>query len=237
MISNPRFWLALMLFFAAASLSSGIRFGIRKGSFFPLAVHLVFLICSFMGISLFAGSESVAFSDLFNVVNLIFAGCGILAGLRIYLMPLVVLFPLLTSLVFSAPLAPFTVEKDTFMGELYFYPGNENQVKAGWISGGTETFITLEGEKAGVLFVRKERPEHFFFLKNSLYPLAVLSEARPVTDLAKADSSWYFFLTTGEERDSSIYKVSFPAVKFHETGFFSSWSYSLVDENIIITRQ
>lgn len=235
MIGNPRFWIALILYFASAGLTAGVR--VHTGKKEPLLgdIFLVLaLICS-IGLWVFAGSISFKSGELLNYVNLICIAGGVLTGRIVFLFPFIIALPLLFSIGTGVPLAPLVPETESTLGELYFYPSNEGDVKAGWINGDSEILISLKGDKAGILFMRKSLPAQYFFLKESIKPVAVLSESHPVSDLSLADPTWYFPLS-GDAGEASLYSNSFPAVKYHDTGFFTSYLYTVQNGQILIRK-
>lgn len=237
MITNPRFWLALILYFSAAALSAGIWAFRKKKSPIGLNIYLILALTASIGLWVYAGFESYGLKEFFNLVNLFCLLLGALTGLRVYFLPLLIILPVLISLIYDLPLAPLLSEKSNILGELYFYPSNEESVTVGWITDEAEELISLKGDKAGILFVKKVLPVEYFFLKNSIYAMAVLSEAHTVTDLAQANSDWFYSLTTGKVSESSLYQSSYPAVKYHSKGFFTSYSYSVEQGRIIIKRK
>ncbi|MBF9014217.1 MULTISPECIES: hypothetical protein [unclassified Oceanispirochaeta] len=236
MIGNPRFWLALILYFAAAALSAGIRAYRKKKSPRWQNLYLILAVTASIGLWVYAGSESYRFIEVFNLVNLFCLLFGVLTGLGVYFLPFLIILPILFSQIYKVPLAPFLSEEERILGELCFYPSNKGDVTVGWITGEKEDVISLKGEKAGILFVRKSVAPQYFFLRNYIYPLAILSESHTVADLAHADPEWYYSLTTGQESESPLYQSSFPAVKYHGTGFFTSYSYSVEKGRIVIMR-
>lgn len=237
MIENPRFWLAIILYFATAALSAGIRVYRKKNSALWLNLYLVLAITASIGLWVYAGSEFYSFKEAFNLVNLFFVVFGGLTGQGVYFLPFLILLPILFSQIYDMPLASLGPVKSRLVGELFFYPSNDEDVTIGWITGEKEEIISLKGDKAGVLFVRKGLPKQYFFLENSIYPLAILSEAHPISELSQANSDWYYSLTTGDERDSFLYQSSFPAVKYYSKGFFIRYSYSVEQGRIVVLRK
>lgn len=237
MIENPRFWLAILFYFAAAALSAGIRVYRKKKSPFWLNFYLVLAVLASIGLWVYAGSESYGFKEAFNIVNFLCLLFGGLTGQRVYFLPFLIILPLLFSQIYKLPLASLKPVNSRPVGEMFFYPSNDDSVTIGWITDKKEEIFSLKGDKAGVLFVRKIIPLQYFFLESSLYPLAILSEAHSVSDLSQADPDWYYSLATGEERDSSLYESSFPAVKYYSKGFFTSYIYSVEQGRIVVLRK
>jgi hypothetical protein len=170
MIENPRFWLAILLYFAAAALSAGIRVYRKKKSPLWLNLYLVLAVTASIGLWVYTGTESYRFKEAFNLVNLFCVLFGALTGLGVYFLPLIIILPILFSQIYNLPLAPLRPVKSRVVGELFFYPSNDDSVTIGWITGEKEEIISLKGDKAGVLFVRKGLPAEYFFWKILFIP-------------------------------------------------------------------
>lgn len=237
MIENPRFWLAIILYFAAASLSAGIRGALKKRSPLWLNLYLVLAVSASIGLWVFAGTEPYSFKEAFNLVNLFCVLFGVLTGQVVYFLPFLVILFILFSQVYKLPLASLRPMKSRVVGELFFYPSNDDSVTIGWITGEKEEVISLKGDKAGLLFVKNVMPAQYFFLENTIYPLAILSEVHPISDLSQADPDWYYPLATGKERVSSLYQSTYPAVKYYSNGFFTRYLYSIEEDRIVIVRK
>ncbi len=235
MTGNPIFWLTLSLYFFAAASGSFVRFCLRRKASPLLFVYPVLWVLSTIG--LWLNYSPLGFKDVVSPVSLMFAAAGLVSGYWVFLHPLALIAPLVISLYTHTPAAPFLSYNIYSVGSLLFYPSNEGTLTLGWTPyGEKEMMISLDGPSAGVLFVRKDLPRQYFFLKEQIYPVAIISRSVPVSALADAEPDWYFPLRDAEKTDSRLYSVSYPAVRFYTPGFFTSREYR-VEEGTLLLKQ
>ncbi|MDC7241262.1 MAG: hypothetical protein PQJ50_12975 [Spirochaetales bacterium] len=237
MSSNPYFWLALILYFFG-SAAGRLFYVLRKKRSPSLLILAYLILAALSSLGLWFNYQPLGISEIISLVMLFFPVSGFLSGYIIFLHPLVLAVPFALSMALHIPLSPLVEVNSYRVGTLLFYPSNEDSLRLGWTSeGGDEELVALQGDSAGVLFIRKELPEQLFFLKEELAPVALLSRSVPVSELSNADPSWFYPLDETEQEVSGLYTVSYPAVYFHTPGFFNRQEYSIDQDRIVIERR
>jgi hypothetical protein len=239
MLEDSRFWLALVLYFLSSTIS-GVHWSKfrHKRYILPIVYFCISLFCS-VGLWL-SMSSGVTMPGVFSLSNAAAVLLGLLCGISYYTFPLLFLFPFILSFSLKVPLTNFHTEEQMFLGELQFYPSNEGSLSLQWTSSDKEEhIIQLKGEKAAVVFVKRDVSEGLFFLESRIEALGILSRpvSMPLSELPEESNEWFYSLRKEDFNDSKIYQYSYPGLKFLKSGFFDTWSYLFVDEQVQLIRK
>ncbi len=237
MLYDPRFWLYLTILFFSAFLFRGALWILtrKKG-----ALAAVFASCALACLSLFwivfdvpafTGTKDLAVFILSAVIP------GFLTGASPFLIAMIPLLAMAFSMYLGIPLADALESKEVFLGRLSFYPSPENSVYFEWDSPDQFFSGTLQGKHIAVILEKQEVPGAFFFLKSRWTTRGFTSENKPVPVLLGQESSSTYMLLSdlnSDVRGRAYLVISYPALIFHKSGFFDSYSYFVNLENELI---
>jgi len=237
MLYDYRFWLTISCFFLVSAFFSLVLKLFSKKKRHITAVYALTALLASIGVGITL-SGSLLVSDFLNPLMAAVLICGMLNGLTPLFIPLVLAAPIVFSLLVHIPLRSLNADTLIVLGTMKFYPSNQGFVSVDWIDPDeNENFFTLEGESAALVIQKKSVPAYLFFLKSEIIPLGIVSRSVTMGELPDDETPWFKPFPSEPESESSLYSISYPALKYHSPGFFNTIFIYIRDGQIIQERK
>ncbi|OQY32059.1 MAG: hypothetical protein B6241_12280 [Spirochaetaceae bacterium 4572_59] len=229
MLTDPRLWLYLIIFFSCAALMRLFLNHFRRMKRFS-AVLLYLAIATAFSAVFWIFTPGFSFSSYQGGVFFCLSAIlpGLLLGFHfsfLILPPLTVIF---LSWFFQTPLSPPLYRETKSLGTLTFYPAQKGQLFYEWQETvGKHKLGTLAGSKIAPLVRKELLPDYLFFLESSWVVAGLLSENLAISQIPSESTEIFRRFSVLDEKAFPFVQYEFPALRFMDPGYFNSYTFVL----------